>query len=80
MVDEELEKRLRSAGTLEEVNSLLKDEPRLDPKKVYEEIKTHWSKGIERLDLDELESVSGGKDRDWGKDGCAATVEWYSWC
>ena len=45
MVDEELEKRLRSPGTFDEVNSLLKDEPRLDPEKVYEEIKTQRSKG-----------------------------------
>lgn len=32
------------------------------------------------LSLDELEAVSGGADRDWPKDGCAATVEYDSWC
>ncbi|MBQ9900871.1 MAG: hypothetical protein IJM51_00575 [Clostridia bacterium] len=30
--------------------------------------------------MDELEAVSGGADRDWAKDGCAATVEAESWC
>ena len=29
---------------------------------------------------DELEAVSGGADRDWQNDGCAATVEPDSWC
>lgn len=32
------------------------------------------------LDLGELESVSGGSDRSWTKDGCAATCEYDSWC
>ena len=32
------------------------------------------------LSGDELEAVSGGADRDWTKDGCAATVEPGSWC
>ena len=34
----------------------------------------------EELDLEELDAVSGGADRDWRKDGCAATCEWDSWC
>ena len=32
------------------------------------------------LSLDELETVSGGEDRNWLKEGCAATVEAGSWC
>lgn len=32
------------------------------------------------LSTDELEAVSGGADRDWLTDGCAATVEPGSWC
>ena len=32
------------------------------------------------LSLDELEAVSGGADRNWVTDGCAATVEYGSWC
>ena len=32
------------------------------------------------LSADELEAVSGGADRDWLTDGCAATVEPGSWC
>lgn len=32
------------------------------------------------LSTDELEAVSGGTDRDWATDGCAATVEPGSWC
>ena len=35
--------------------------------------------GIE-LSIDELEAVSGGSDRDWLSEGCAATVEDNSWC
>ena len=32
------------------------------------------------LSLDELEAVSGGADRNWVTEGCAATVEYGSWC
>lgn len=34
----------------------------------------------EKLDLEELDAVSGGADRDWKEDGCAASCEWTSWC
>ena len=34
----------------------------------------------QELSLDELEVVSGGADRNWLTDGCAATVEAGSWC
>ena len=42
--------------------------------------KAQKQKEQQELSLDELESVSGGSDRDWIKDGCAATVEINSWC
>ena len=32
------------------------------------------------LCLDELDAISGGTDRDWLTEGCAATVEYKSWC
>ena len=40
----------------------------------------HRSNNAEKLDLDELDVVSGGADRDWVCDGCAATCETNSWC
>ena len=33
-----------------------------------------------QLSVDELEAVSGGADRNWVTEGCAATVEYGSWC
>ena len=34
----------------------------------------------QKISVEELEAVSGGADRDYLKDGCAATVEADSWC
>lgn len=45
---------------------------------LFQEI-TRFKDGSE-LSVEELESVSGGADRDWLTDGCAATVEAGSWC
>ena len=80
MLNNELKSKLANAETLEEVEALLKGEPNLDPKKVYEELRRHRSEEAEKLDLDELDAVSGGAVRDWAKDGCAATCEEGSWC
>lgn len=56
------------------------DCPDFDAEKAWKEIESHKSNKHEKLDLDELDSISGGADRDWQKDGCAATCEWTSWC
>ena len=42
--------------------------------------KAQEKKADKELSLDELDAVSGGEDRDWAADGCAATVEYGSWC
>ena len=34
----------------------------------------------QELSPDEMEAASGGEERDWLTDGCAATVEPGSWC
>ena len=34
----------------------------------------------QELSPDEMEAASGGEERDWLTDGCAATVEAGSWC
>lgn len=43
------------------------------------EIESHHSNKAEKLDLQELEGVSG-EFHDWQKEGWAATCEWDSWC
>ena len=80
MISNEMKQKLKAAETVEEVKELLKDGPDLDPVRVYEEISKHRHADAEKLDLEELDAVSGGADRDWVKDGCAATVEIGSWC
>ena len=76
---EEYEK-LKGAQSLQEVKDLLQGHPELDAERVWSELENHRSNHADRLDLEELESVSGGADRDWLKDGCAATCEYGSWC
>ena len=80
MRDTELERRLMNAESLEDVEALLSDRSDIDPKRAWEEVENHRSGSAEKLDLQELDAVSGGADRDWVKDGCAATCEVGSWC
>ena len=72
--------RLSEANSLEEVEDALKDSPELDAKRVWQELQNRRSNMSQLLDLNELDAVSGGADRDWKKDGCAATCEASSWC
>ncbi len=52
-----------------------------DAEHIWKEIEHHKVDYKEGISLDELEAVSGGWDRDYKTDGCAATVEGYtSWC
>ena len=80
MIDNELKQRLGSAKSLEEVQSIVQDYPGLDAKRLWEEAEHHHFGKAEKLDLDELDAVSGGAHRDWVQDGCAATCEEGSWC
>ena len=80
MIDAKLQERLDEARNLEEVKDIIKDHPELNAEQIYQEVERHRSGEAEKLDLNELDAVSGGADRDWKKDGCAATCEWTSWC
>ena len=80
MLEKQLMGRLNDAISLDEVKDILKDHPECDAERVFQEIESHRSSKSEKLDLDELDAVSGGADRDWQKDGCAATCEPKSWC
>ena len=80
MNNDALKEKLLQANSLEEAKKILSDTLDIDAEKAYEEIARHRSQNSEKLDLSELDAVSGGADRDWKKDGCAATCEPSSWC
>ena len=80
MKDQTLITRLAGAESLTEVQDILKGRSDIDAERAWQEIESHRSNMSERLDLEELDAVSGGADRDWKKDGCAATCEQGSWC
>ena len=80
MLGKELKDQLSQANGLEEVKGILGKDSEIDAERAWKEIENHRSGRNERLDLDELDAVSGGADRDWQKDGCAATCDWQSWC
>ena len=80
MLHENIKEKLAEAKTLDEVKEIVLDDPALDAERLFEELKSHRSQNSEKLDLEELDSVSGGADRDWKKEGCAATCEPASWC
>ena len=80
MLDNKLRERLNEAKSLAEVKDILKEREDINAERAWQEIENHRSNMSERLDLGELDAVSGGADRDWKTDGCAATCEWQSWC
>ncbi len=71
MMGVEMKTRIAAAESLDEVKEVLGG-MELDSERVWDELQKHRSNKTEKLDLDELESVSGGADRDWRKDGCVA--------
>ena len=77
---EELEKKAIEAASAEEVMEIV----RAAGEEITAEEAASFFKAVQErkadkeLALDELESVSGG--RDWVTEGCAATVEWGSDC
>ena len=79
-MDKNLRKKLSVAKDLAEVKSILPDASNSDCERIWAEIEKHRSDKIEKLDFEELDAVSGGADRDWKRDGCAATCESGSWC
>ena len=76
----DLKTKLSKASSLEEVKGMLGAGSGVDAEQLWREIEKHRSGQSEKLDLNELDSVSGGADRSWTKDGCAATCEYDSWC
>lgn len=81
--NEEIRKKLLEAKSADEIFEVM---TAAGEKITAEEAKMLFEKAQEQkadkmLSLEELESVSGGEDRDWAKEGCAATVEGVSsWC
>ena len=78
-MNQELKERLANAKSLEEVRGIVAGNPGLDAEEIWQEVERHGSARSEKLDLNELDAVSGGA-RDWRKEGCAATCEPGSWC
>ena len=78
----ELRGKLIRAGNMEEVRAILgPNAKKAEIDRAWREIEAHRpAEGLETVDDDELAAVSGGADRDWIEDGCAATVEKGSWC
>ena len=83
-ITKELKAKLLAAKSEEKAAELLKADGQETPPEVaarlWEEIKKGKEQDGRELSLDELEAVSGGADRNWVTDGCAATVEYGSWC
>ena len=80
MIEKELKEKLFQSKSKAELKDLLAGYSSMDVDRIYEEVSRHRSDRSEKLDLDELDAVSGGADRHWPQDGCAATCEYSSWC
>ena len=81
-ITDELSAKLIAAKSAGEVTELIKaagQEITADEAAVLFE-KAQEQKANKELSVDELEAVSGGADRNWVTDGCAATVEYGSYC
>ena len=83
-ITNELKAKLLAAKSAEEAAGLLKADGREitaeDAAKLWNEITKCRDQEGKALSPNELEAVSGGVDRDWLTDGCAATVEPGSDC
>ena len=79
-ISDELKVKIKTAHNAQEVAGLLRDAGADESiaEQVWQEIIRH--RDDKELSLDELDAVSGGEDRDWVADGCAATVNYGSWC
>ena len=78
----ELKKKAMEAAGAEEIMKIMKaageEITAEEAERFYEKVQD--KKTDRELSLDELEAVAGGEDRDWLRDGCAATVEAGSDC
>ena len=81
-LSDELKMELIKAESVEQVAEIVKADGQEitaeDAEHLWQEIAQHNKDGT--LSVDELEAVSGGADRDWLINGCAATVEAGSSC
>ena len=79
---EELKKKTLAAASAEEIMEILKaageEITAEEAAQLFEKVQA--KKTGKELSLDEMEAVSGGADRNWVTDGCAATVEYGSRC
>lgn len=79
---EELKKKTLAAASAEEIMEIMKaageEITAEEAAQLFE--KAQAKKTGKELSLDEMEAVSGGADRNWVTDGCAATVEYGSRC
>ena len=88
-ISKEMKEKLLKAGGEDEVSALLGEATTEDQAaRMWREIQAQ-RQTMEEVDDGELEAVSGGNiftrpfdppDRDYEKDGCAASVEYGSWC
>lgn len=75
-VTKELKEKLLNANSEKEVKSLLSGSTEEKASEIWQEIEAyHGAMGLEKVDDDELEAVSGGEDRDWLKEGCSSTAK-----
>ena len=78
----ELKKKAMEAASAEEIMEIMKAAGKEitaeEAERFYEKVQD--KKTDRELSPDELEAVAGGEDRDWLRDGCAATVEAGSDC
>ena len=78
----ELEKKIVAAGSPEEIERILNDAGEKitaeEAQQLFEKVKSRAAD--KEVSLDELDAVSGGYNRNWILEGCAATVECRSWC
>ncbi|MDO5326262.1 MAG: hypothetical protein Q4G00_05995 [Clostridia bacterium] len=81
-ISQELRGRVIHARNIEEVRDILGLETTEGKaEQVWQEIMRHRPlEGMEEVDDDELDAVAGGTYRDYGEEGCSATVEDDSWC
>ena len=78
----ELKKKAMEAASAEEIMEIMKaageEITAEEAERFYEKVQD--KKTDREPSPDELEAVAGGEDRDWLRDGCAATVEAGSDC
>ena len=81
-ITREMRANLLRAKDQEEVRALLGPEAAEEKvERVWQEIQRHRpAEGLEDVDDDELEAVSGGVERDWAKEGCADTAGNWDFC